>query len=131
MPLTPSVLNMTQSFDLISKCLPLTESDDITFAEPWEARAFVLALQLSKAGYFSWSDWVDFFSNEVKQAAEVEISGGKPPPYFEQWLRALEKIVVAKGVASNDQLFAKQFASRAIAFAPVAKSTGNALGDDR
>jgi len=31
--------------------------DEPVFAEPWQAHAFALAVKLSEAGFFTWSEW--------------------------------------------------------------------------
>jgi len=56
---------------LLAVCLPLDEAD-VHFAEPWEAKAFAIVVQMSAAGHFSWAEWVDCFSREVKAAAALE-----------------------------------------------------------
>lgn len=97
---------------LLDHALPLRERDDIKFAEPWEARAFAIVLQLSKDGHFAWSEWVEYFSKEVA-TADSELAtgckGGPPKSYYQQWLEALEKLMMDKGVVTGDQLRAKKF----------------------
>jgi len=93
---------------LLAKCLPVDE--DRTFAHPWEAKAFGIVVQLSSAGQFSWSEWVECFSQEVSAATALEAAGRPAPSYYEQWLAAAEKIMIAKGVTSREQLAARRFA---------------------
>ena len=66
------------------------------FDEPWQAQAFAIAVTLNQRGLFSWSEWT--------KALGAEIAAGPDEPYFEAWLRALEKILIAKGVASGGEL---------------------------
>src|SRR6516164_3055597 len=40
------------------------------FAEPWEAQTFALAVRLSEAGYFSWKEWTEALSGELKAACD-------------------------------------------------------------
>jgi nitrile hydratase accessory protein len=71
--------------------------DARAFAEPWQAQAFALAVKLSEMGYFTWPEWTETFSAELKAAAER----GEPDDgsrYYEHWLAALEKLAVAKGL---------------------------------
>jgi nitrile hydratase accessory protein len=93
---------------LLDKCLPVDEG--LTFAHPWEAKAFAIVVQLSSAGHFAWSEWVECFSGEVHAATALEANGQPAPSYYEQWLAAAEKIMIAKGVTSPDQLAARRFA---------------------
>jgi nitrile hydratase accessory protein len=66
------------------------------FNEPWEAQAFALAVRLSEAGCFTWSEWVTALSQEIK-AAQVRGDQDLGPTYYQHWLSALERICVDKG----------------------------------
>jgi nitrile hydratase accessory protein len=92
-----------------STCIAFTEDDDVRFAEPWEAKAFAIILNLSAAGHFTWAEWVETFSAEVAAATAAAAAGGSAPTYYEQWLAAAEKILIQKGLTSRDQLLAKRF----------------------
>ena len=94
---------------LICKSLPLSPNDDVKFNEPWEARAFAIVVRLTNAGHFTWAEWVECFSKEVAEATTVESEGGIAKTYYQQWLTAAEKMMVAKGVTSFDQLAARKF----------------------
>ena len=95
---------------LLAKALPVCVDDDMKFSEPWEAKAFAIIVKLAQAGHFAWSEWVDYFSDEVAASTAVEAAGGKPKTYYEQWLDAAERILIVKGVTSAEQLAAKRFA---------------------
>jgi nitrile hydratase accessory protein len=94
---------------LSSACIAFTGDDDVSFAEPWEAKAFAIILQMSAGGHFTWAEWVDCFSREVAAATEAAAAGKSAPTYYEQWLAAAEKILILKGLTSRDQLLAKRF----------------------
>jgi nitrile hydratase accessory protein len=73
------------------------------FGQPWEARAFALALSLNEAGLFTWTEWADMLGQEIKTAQ----ASGDPDTgetYYCHWLAALERIVAAKGVTTADAL---------------------------
>ena len=63
------------------------------FREPWEARAFALAVQLHEKGAFTWPEWAQALSLEIHAAPAADGSH-----YYEHWLSALEKVVEAKGL---------------------------------
>jgi nitrile hydratase accessory protein len=70
------------------------------FREPWEAQAFALALQLQEQGLFTWDEWAQALAAEITSAQK----NGDPDlgdTYYRHWLRALERLVVAKGAASQ------------------------------
>ena len=65
------------------------------FSEPWEAQAFALAVKLSEEGYFTWKEWAAALAAELKAA----VDRGEPDDgsrYYQHWLAALERLVLAK-----------------------------------
>jgi len=73
------------------------------FAEPWQAQAFALAVNLSDRGYFTWNEWAAALAHELQSAA----GRGEPDDgsrYYEHWLTALERLVKAKGLADATAL---------------------------
>jgi nitrile hydratase accessory protein len=89
--------------DLVAADALLREADTPCFAEPWMAQAFACSIQLSRQGLFTWSEWVEVFSAEIKrhpaQAGEASNAA-----YYRQWLAALETIVGLKGAASTAEI---------------------------
>ncbi|WP_354491589.1 nitrile hydratase accessory protein [Mesorhizobium robiniae] len=71
--------------------------DAPVFAEPWQAEAFAMTVALHDKGLFSWSEWADALSAEVKKPGAA--SDGHD--YYEHWLAALENLLSAKGVAGK------------------------------
>jgi nitrile hydratase accessory protein len=69
------------------------DAEGPVFAEPWQAQAFALAVQLHAAGAFSWSDWAAALAAELKAADDrgEPDDGGR---YYEHWLAALERLAV-------------------------------------
>jgi nitrile hydratase accessory protein len=76
------------------------------FNEPWEASAFAIAVCLNQAGLFSWTEWVQFFSKEIKlaEAADPNTSG----QYYHVWFAALEKLVVDRNMLDKHAIDSKQ-----------------------
>ena len=70
------------------------------FDEPWQAQAFAMAVSLEQRGVFDWSEWTRALGAEI--AAGPDEAGHEA--YFQAWLRALEKILIARGVASGAEL---------------------------
>ena len=74
-----------------------------TFAAPWEAQAFAMALSLQKRAIFTWPEWSRALARELADAA----ARGEPDDgthYYEHWLAALEKLVAAKNLIPGDEL---------------------------
>jgi nitrile hydratase accessory protein len=79
--------------------------EEPSFAEPWHAQAFAAAIALSKAGFFTWSEWVDVFAAEI--AREPQYQGeNSEAAYYRQWLAALEKLLVERGLATGKEISA-------------------------
>ena len=70
-----------------------------TFSEPWEAQAFAMAVSLNEKGLFTWKEWA--------AALADEISAHESRPYYESWLAALEKLVEAKSLMSEEERLAR------------------------
>jgi nitrile hydratase accessory protein len=82
--------------------LPRDESGPV-FKAPWEAQAFALAVHLSAAGHFTWSEWVAELSQQIKIAQEQ----GDPDlgdTYYRHWLVALERLCTAKGLVGGPDI---------------------------
>ncbi|MEM7425447.1 MAG: nitrile hydratase accessory protein [Pseudomonadota bacterium] len=70
------------------------------FSEPWEAQAFAMTLALHQAGKFTWPEWAEALSAELK-AAGTDQDGHD---YYRHWLRALERLSADKGLTSEPEL---------------------------
>lgn len=78
---------------------------DAVFNEPWEARAFALALALAEAGLFEWEEFRQRLIAEIA-ASDAAVAAGEhgATTYYEAWLRALEALAGAKGIASSGEI---------------------------
>jgi nitrile hydratase accessory protein len=79
------------------------DAEGPVFREPWEAQAFAMALALHERGVFTWNEWADTLSAEIKRAQ----AAGDPDTgetYYRHWLAALERLIAAKGVTTSETL---------------------------
>jgi nitrile hydratase accessory protein len=85
--------------------LPGASSEPV-FNEPWEASAFAIAVCLNQAGLFSWNEWVEIFSKEIRdaEAANSQTTG----QYYHTWFAALEKLVVDRHILEKQAIDLKQ-----------------------
>lgn len=79
------------------------DEDGPVFREAWEAQAFAMALMLHERGVFSWPEWAATLAQEIK-AAQAAGDPDLGTTYYHHWLRALERLVVDKGLATADVL---------------------------
>lgn len=82
--------------------LPHDEGGPV-FSAPWEARAFAMTLDLHKTGLFTWNEWCETLSAEIR-AAQAEGDPDLGDTYYTHWLNALEKLVTAKKAATRETL---------------------------
>ncbi|MEN9627833.1 MAG: hypothetical protein RJA10_1060 [Pseudomonadota bacterium] len=88
--------------------------DGPVFTAPWQAQAFALALALHERGAFTWAEWAAALTGAIRRAQ----AAGDPDTgdtYYQHWLDALERLVIAKGLADPDRLHALEHAWEAAA----------------
>ncbi|HVL04347.1 MAG TPA: nitrile hydratase accessory protein [Acidimicrobiales bacterium] len=92
--------------DVDGPAAPPRSNGELVFAEPWESRAFGLAMSLNASGVF---DWEDFRRQLIAAVAEAEreATDDEPFSYYRCWLQALERVLDAGGVVSTEQLRAR------------------------
>jgi Nitrile hydratase beta subunit, N-terminal len=127
---------------------------EAVFAEPWEARAFALAVTLSQSGKFSWDEFRDRLIAEIAEAdaalrpaasgaradspaaiaenssllaarADLAIAAGPRGPYYRCWLVALEKLLREKSLLNLDEIERR---AAAIAASPPAPTKAQSRG---
>jgi nitrile hydratase accessory protein len=76
---------------------------ELVFAAPWEARAFGMAVALNESGLY---EWRDFSQGLTAQTAAAE-QHGLPPSYYERWLATLEKLAIARGLITPEEITAR------------------------
>jgi nitrile hydratase accessory protein len=79
------------------------DAEGPVFEQPWQAHAFAMAVSLHQRGVFTWPEWSNALAREIRAAAHPE-EGRPGEAYYIHWLKALEGLVAAKGVASNHEL---------------------------
>lgn len=81
---------------------PLVTGAGAVFAEPWQARAFALAIVASQQGCFTWPEWTGALSRELRGAGDAH--------YFDCWLSALQSLLVGKDLIGQVELAARKTA---------------------
>ena len=87
--------------------LPLAGSSPdgraVAFAQPWQARAFAIAVLASRQGCFTWSEWTHALGRELQSVADADPSGAAER-YFDCWLSALQSLLIGKGALGQTEL---------------------------
>ena len=104
------------------------DEDGPTFEEPWQARAFGIAVALYDDGAgFEWPAFQERLIEEVQRedpsATDAEALEGV---YYEQWLAALERLLVEDGVIDPGEL-----EGRAAEFAAGERTAEEFVGGER
>jgi nitrile hydratase accessory protein len=82
----------------------IPESEDApTFDAPWQARAFGIAVTLSRREeLYEWSEF------QERLVAEIEASDSRPEgveeAYYEQWLASLETLLIDSEYVTTEEL---------------------------
>ena len=94
--------------------LPPGAADVPVFAEPWQAQAFAMAVQLHAKGVFTWPQWAHALSQTIAQAG----AAGDPDDgsgYYQHWVDALEHLVLAHNLGTAEQIHRLEHAWEAAA----------------
>jgi len=87
--------------------LPQDSGDSFHFDEPWQAQAIAITVELNRHGFFSWTEWVEVFSEEIR-AHPATPEEGHTTGYYRQWLTALETIMAERGISQAPEIEAVQ-----------------------
>ena len=79
------------------------DGDGPVFAEPWQAQAFALAVNLHEAGHFTWSEWAQTLGAEI-ETARVRGDRDLGDTYYQHCLAALERLAAQKGLVSSGDM---------------------------
>ena len=76
------------------------KNGELVFDALWEGRVFGMAVALNDRGVYPWRDFRDQL---VKRIAEADASND-PSTYYERFLAAFERLALAKGLVTRDEL---------------------------
>jgi nitrile hydratase accessory protein len=77
------------------------------FAEPWQARAFAIAVLASRQGCFTWSEWSHALGRELPRISHLD-QAAQGARYFDCWLAALQSLLIDKGAVGQGELAARR-----------------------
>jgi nitrile hydratase accessory protein len=93
---------------------PPRSNGELVFAEPWESRAFGMAVSLYQAGAFTWPVFQAALVARIG-AWQAEPTQDEPWNYYQLWLAALEDVLADLRAVSTDEVTAR---ARSIAQRP-------------
>lgn len=91
------------ALDAEGAAAPPRRNGELVFQEPWEGRAFGIALRLSDEGHFPWEAFRQRLIAVVARA-DATPEGQRRPAYYENWLAALQQVLVERGIVSRAEI---------------------------
>ena len=97
---------MSAPLDIEGPAAPPRSNGELVFAEPWESRAFGMAVSLYDAGAFTWTE---FQAALIARIGAWETTSGQHEPwnYYQLWLAALEDVLLGLRAVSADEVTAR------------------------
>ena len=74
---------------------------ELVFEAPWEGRAFGIAVALNENEAYGWPEFRDELVREIASEDKETVASRS---YYEQWLASLERLLLAKGIVTAEQL---------------------------
>ncbi len=101
-----TIANMEEAIALPRK------NGELVFEEPWEARAFGLAVALNEEGVYPWQDFSGGLAQTIAAAEEETAatsteSSDDSAEYYQRWLASLEELVLQQGLVTSEELEAE------------------------
>jgi nitrile hydratase accessory protein len=94
---------VTAPLDIDGPAAPPRSNGELVFSEPWESRAFGMAVSLFEAGAFRWPEFQAALIVRIG-ARETESAHDEPWNYYQLWLAALEDVLVTLSAVSADEI---------------------------
>lgn len=98
-----------RSADPAPSAEPLRDGPGAAFEEPWQARAFAIAVLASRRGCFTWSEWTHALGRELRSASDADPKT-RDAAYFDCWLSALQALLAGKGAIGHVELHERRHA---------------------
>ncbi|HUA40630.1 MAG TPA: nitrile hydratase accessory protein [Streptosporangiaceae bacterium] len=97
---------MTAPLDVEGPAAPPRSNGELVFSEPWESRAFGMAVSLYEAGAFTWPEFQQALIARIG-AWETSPARHEPWNYYRLWLAALEDVLSSLRAVSADEVSAR------------------------
>ncbi|MBA3251882.1 MAG: nitrile hydratase accessory protein [Geodermatophilaceae bacterium] len=84
--------------------LPRDGEEQLSFTQPWELRAFAVAVAAHQNGLYDWSEFQLALIGAIRQWEDSAGSRDDPFHYYDRWLEALESVLSGTGVLDGSEL---------------------------
>ena len=105
----------TPQLDVEGPAAPPRRNGELAFSEPWESRAFGLAVALDAAGIIEWEAFRQQLIATIGAWEATHAPDDESWSYWRCWQDALEQLLLDQGVIGGDDvdLRSEQLAARA------------------
>jgi nitrile hydratase accessory protein len=86
--------------DLKGRAALPRKNGELVFNQPWEGRAFGLALALRATRPYRWEAFQEHLEREIAEAGP-DPDGSR---YYERWVAAVERLLADQGLVSSEEL---------------------------
>jgi nitrile hydratase len=80
---------------------------ELAFDEPWQVRVVGVTVGLHRAGLFPWAEFRDALVATIGEWEATPVEQREPWSYYRHWLRALERLLFARGLTGPQELSRK------------------------
>ncbi len=113
-------------FDVDGPAAPPRSNGELVFEEPWQSRAFGLAMSLHESGAFTWDEFRAELISAIA-AWEEQAVLGEDYSYYQCWVTALEQVTVRNELVTSGDLVVR---ARDLALRPAGHAHENDHGHD-
>lgn len=104
MPTQPTLEQRREIEELVCD-LPGGRPGEMSFEQPWEIRAFALAVSAHKEGRFEWPAFQAALIESIKKwEGDVEDLRDPSWSYYQHWVSALEQVLASRGAVDPGAL---------------------------
>jgi nitrile hydratase accessory protein len=102
----PHTAQQRHEINGLVKSLPLA-SADVAFDEPWQLRAFALAVAAHKSGHYPWADFQGALVASINDWEGQTEAGDPSWSYYEHWVNAVEAVLAVGDLVDDSALDAR------------------------
>jgi nitrile hydratase accessory protein len=84
--------------------LPRDGAEQLSFSQPWELRAFAVAVAAHQNGLYDWSEFQLALIGAIREWQDSPGAREEPWRYYDRWLEALESVLSGTGVLDGNEL---------------------------
>ena len=76
------------------------KNGELVFHEPWEGRAFGIAVAMNQCGVYDWAE----FRDKLVATIDADESNQRHANFYQRWVRALERVSLDNGLVTSTEL---------------------------